>query len=232
MGKLSLGFTLAEVLVTLAIIGVVAAMTVPTLMQNYQRKSYVTQLHKVYSELQQAFLQFKNDKNALNLAEAGLANQATANEFMKTYFKTVNVCAKLEEPCVYNGKYKNINGTTLSNSWWSDVNCVVLASGASICIEKFHADKIGNVRYGHIFIDINGLQGPNVAGRDAFAVVYYEDGTIDEEGIAPVCNDKKECSMPANASDLREQKFAKCQSDTIFKGCFGKILNDNWEMNY
>ena len=43
-------FTLAEVLVTLGIIGVVSAMTVPTLMQNYQRQSYVTQLHKVYNE--------------------------------------------------------------------------------------------------------------------------------------------------------------------------------------
>ena len=47
-------FTLAEVLVTLGIIGVVSAMTVPTLMQNYQRQSYVTQLHKVYNEVQQA----------------------------------------------------------------------------------------------------------------------------------------------------------------------------------
>ena len=47
----SSGFTLAEVLVTLGIIGVVAAMTIPTLMQNYQRQSYVTQLKKVYNEL-------------------------------------------------------------------------------------------------------------------------------------------------------------------------------------
>lgn len=45
------GFTLAEVLVTLGIIGVVSAMTVPTLMQNYQRQSYVTQLHKVIMSL-------------------------------------------------------------------------------------------------------------------------------------------------------------------------------------
>ncbi|HIT93090.1 MAG TPA: type II secretion system protein, partial [Candidatus Stercorousia faecigallinarum] len=40
-------FTLAEVLVTLGIIGVVSAMTVPSLMQNHQKKTYVTQLHKV-----------------------------------------------------------------------------------------------------------------------------------------------------------------------------------------
>ena len=63
-------FTLAEVLVTLGIIGVVSAMTVPTLMQNYQRQSYVTQLHKVYNEMSQALLRYQTDKNAVNLREA------------------------------------------------------------------------------------------------------------------------------------------------------------------
>ena len=65
-------FTLAEVLVTLGIIGVVSAMTVPTLMQNYQRQSYVTQLHKVYNEMSQVFQQMMTDRNALNLKETGL----------------------------------------------------------------------------------------------------------------------------------------------------------------
>ncbi len=72
MMKFNNGFTLAEVLVTLGIIGVVSAMTVPTLMQNYQRQSYVTQLHKVYNEVSQAMVQYQNDRNALNLNEAGL----------------------------------------------------------------------------------------------------------------------------------------------------------------
>ncbi len=49
--RIKKGFTLAEVLVTLGIIGVVSALTVPTLMQNHQRKVFVTQLHKVYSEI-------------------------------------------------------------------------------------------------------------------------------------------------------------------------------------
>ena len=34
----SLAFTLAEVLITLGIVGVVAAMTIPTLMHNYRAK--------------------------------------------------------------------------------------------------------------------------------------------------------------------------------------------------
>ena len=49
-------FTLAEVLITLGIIGVVAAMTLPSLVANYKEKQRVTQLKKSYSVLQQAFL--------------------------------------------------------------------------------------------------------------------------------------------------------------------------------
>ena len=79
-------FTLAEVLVTLGIIGVVSAMTVPTLMQNYQKKSYVTQLHKVYNELQQSIVQLMTDKNAVNLKEAGINSTAAAQNFIKSYF--------------------------------------------------------------------------------------------------------------------------------------------------
>lgn len=49
-------FTLAEVLITLGIIGVVAAMTLPSLIQNYHEKQRVTQLKKAYSVMQNAFL--------------------------------------------------------------------------------------------------------------------------------------------------------------------------------
>src|SRR5574344_629312 len=53
--KKHIAFTLAEVLITLAIIGVVAALTIPTLIKNYQQKQYETQLKKTYSTLSQAF---------------------------------------------------------------------------------------------------------------------------------------------------------------------------------
>ncbi len=48
-------FTLAEVLITLGIIGVVAALTLPTLITSYREKQRVSQLKKTYSALQQAF---------------------------------------------------------------------------------------------------------------------------------------------------------------------------------
>ncbi len=54
-------FTLAEVLITLGIIGIVAAMTLPTLVQKYKEKQRVTQLKKAYSILNQAFTMAVND---------------------------------------------------------------------------------------------------------------------------------------------------------------------------
>ena len=230
--KKMFAFTLAEVLVTLGIIGVVSAMTVPSLMQNHQRKTYVTQLHQVYNLFQQAFLQYINDKNALNLHEAGLISSAEVSNFMKSYFKIVESCTDFTE-CFYDGSYKNMSGTDLNNwSYWPGATapCFVLANGASVCVEnsKYHTT------YGHITIDINGKKGPNIAGRDLFFVTYYRDGSIDEDGIPPECRTSGVgCgSGKTNPKDVRAAVGANCSSRADAKGCFGLLLNNNWEMNY
>lgn len=52
--NLKIGFTLAEVLITLGIIGIVAAMTIPTVIAKHKEKQNVSKLKKVYSTLSQA----------------------------------------------------------------------------------------------------------------------------------------------------------------------------------
>lgn len=233
-------FTLAEVLVTLGVIGVVAAMTMPTLISNHQKKVYAVEMNKVYNELQQAFLKYRNDANAVNLAEAGLTSQTNVNQFLKDYFKTVTVCSNLEPPCIPNTEYKNLNGASVSSggienvkNWWSNVNCATLGSGASICIEALANHSSNGVKWSHILVDTNGMKGPNTAGRDVFFIAYYENGTVDEEGVVPVCNARKECSSPTDAKTKRDSLFnSMCKTSTRFRGCFGKLINDNWVMNY
>lgn len=83
-------------------------MTVPTLMQNHQRKTYVTQLHKVYNEMQQALLQYQTDKNAVNLKEAGLTSSEALENFIRSYFKVVKECDTLEG--CFADEYKRLNG--------------------------------------------------------------------------------------------------------------------------
>ena len=58
-------FTLAEVLITLGIIGIVAAMTLPALVGKYQKKVTVERLKKVYTVLSQAVLMSVKDHEAI-----------------------------------------------------------------------------------------------------------------------------------------------------------------------
>ena len=59
------GFTISEVLITLGIIGVVAAMTLPTLIRRHQEKVIIAKLKKNYSTMQQAYLMAINDKGSI-----------------------------------------------------------------------------------------------------------------------------------------------------------------------
>ena len=56
-------FTLAEVLITLGIIGVVAAMTMPSLMQNYRDKELIVKTKKTYAVIQNAVLLAKSQND-------------------------------------------------------------------------------------------------------------------------------------------------------------------------
>ena len=223
----SAAFTLAEVLVTLGIIGVVSAMTVPTLMQNYQRQSYVTQLHKTYNEMSQALLRYQTDRNALNLREAGMSSQAEVNNFISSYFKVVNSCldSSTVTPCFANqSEYKKISGATASG-FDNDADGLgmsfVLANGTSI------RPWLSNGRnFIVMVVDVNGQKGPNILGRDFF------DMCIDVNGNIDTCLRNGETFPHTEAQ--RETEFNDvCIADSAsIAGCFGKILNDNWQMNY
>ena len=236
----SAAFTLAEVLVTLGIIGVVSAMTVPTLMQNYQRQSYVTQLHKTYNEFTQAFLQYKNDRNALWLTEAGHTRHQDMMPFMKQYFKVVQECGTTSTPC-FASSYKNQNGGTYVVDTLNRGGTYygVLASGVSFGI-MYDALDTGTIYTDdfsyRIVVDINGKKGPNIYGRDLFVMYVFPDGVIDVFQANPACRENNSClSGKTNVTDWRESVAANCASATgevWHDGCFARILNDNWQMNY
>ena len=213
-------FTLAEVLVTLGIIGVVSAMTVPSLMQNYQRQSYVTQLHKVYNELSQALVRYQNDSNALNIKEAGLTNQAAIESFVKNYFKVINDCGETKTPC-FASEYKKLTGTAVAT--WNPKAHYTISSGASI--------GVGTVMTGdtlfRVYVDINGQKGPNIWGRDIFIMYIYKNGLLDDSTLSETS------TAPMTEADRTSMFNTNCNtSTTSIHGCFGKILNDNWEMKY
>ena len=94
------GFTLAEVLITLGIIGVVATLTVPSLYANYQKKALSARLKKVYNEINAAAKLAVVKEKALNFYMTDAFYEQT---FLKDYFKLEFIDVTL------NPKYKNSN---------------------------------------------------------------------------------------------------------------------------
>lgn len=63
----------------------------------------------------------------------------------------------------------------------------------------------------------------------------FPDGVIDEYRVNPECRINNNCTGGGTSKDYRETLYANCLNSTgasWTEGCFGKILNDNWQMTY
>lgn len=235
------GFSLAELLIAVAIIGVIAALTIPGVIANYQRKALLTQLQKNYVELQESLLILKTENYQKGLYGSSLNKKSStsirnsAGKFLLGYYKITQDCETDTQPC-FASKYADLSTMT-----YSDYSCegysVVVAGGAAICIvpasitEEEVSDGTGATTTKEtknpavVYIDVNGSKEPNIGGRDMFTFNIYEDFTIDE--VDPASTDLS--SLEAERNNLYDEN---CLTSSIGKGCFAKILNDDWEMNY
>ena len=168
----SKGFTLAEVLITLGIIGIVAALTVPTLVANYQKKQTVTQLRKVYADLNNAVRLSEVDNGPMQTWQYPQIRATYYEEvapfiqkYYLPYFKSAKLLKKAELE-----DYVILPSTTEPdrNLGWV-TNFMVLKNGV---IFSFFF----NVPAGYIWClaDINGVQKPNKIGRDIFVFDLYD----------------------------------------------------------
>lgn len=233
------GFTLAETLITLAIIGVVAALTIPILVASYQKTQYVTQLKKVYSQFSEAVDRFLLDEGVEKVtntdwlysdaSEDLIEIESDLGKFFNKYFKVIKDCGHESPSHCFAENYTNINGDNISPISINRIGgySVITADGTSVSISF---NQLGYPP--ELAIDVNGLKKPNVGGRDLFAFSVYYDGSL-EDGITP-----NDCSVycgytGGTKEEARENKFRDyCREGGYGAGCFGKILNDNWKMDY
>src|SRR5574344_2249191 len=100
--KKSIAFTLAEVLITLGIIGVFAALTIPTLINNYEKQATVTRLKKAYSVLNQAvsLSEAENGRfsdNYTPVVSYGDSYHSAIENYLVKYIKINKNCRKSSE---------------------------------------------------------------------------------------------------------------------------------------
>lgn len=189
-------FTLAEVLIVLGIIGLIADMTIPTLHQNISEKVTVVQLKKAYSTFEQAFKLAEIENGKFEDWERKSTYGETSMVFLNKiapFLKTTKVCG-LDSGCFPDVQYKLLSGVNdlpeyyfdKSNEWAR----LQLADGSLVAIWS-HKD----VPAFHFLIDINGYKKPNQYGIDTFWFFGNTEnivplGTANEGSFDTACVDK------------------------------------------
>lgn len=189
----SFAFTLAEVLITLGIIGVVAAMTIPTLIANYQEKVLVNKAKRGYTTLMQALNMYKSTNytaadNYGNLFVTGESDIEVLSKLVP-YMRVKKTCERYtDNECGGNYPVKhakprdNGHGINTSDNLWGAR--VVLQDGMIFSLQNMN-EKTNACGYdytynngtatatnpicGRIWIDTNGVNAPNRYGSDVFA---------------------------------------------------------------
>lgn len=223
------GFTLSEVLITLGIIGTIAALTIPIIVSNYRNKLYVAQLKRVYSQITEAAQAVMNDEQTDNFytTAAGIP-QDNSNEdcktgncyFLRNYFKTINEnCATGDNKCVGNS-YKTLNGNNTSAPAGF---CIQTTNGATICANHNVNNKVTSFT-----VDVNGKDDPNIAGKDVFSMDIKTDGSISDYGSGSIIPGSKGAD-----ADLCGAATTDVSSiNEAARGCLSKIIENGWVMEY
>lgn len=176
-----LAFTLAEVLITLGIIGVIAALTLPAVMNNIQHKELEAAFKKQYSILSQAILDIQRE-DGLPFEYESYGHNFGAELAAK--YKAAQDCGAIVDNtgCVIHEKdgtfshYKSYTGNSLQAAYMDDGGFIA-NNGTTFFIEQ--GEQSRRIGAYLITIDINGYKKrPNKMGYDLFMFQITKDGKV------------------------------------------------------
>ena len=210
------GFTLAEVLITLGIIGVVAALTIPNMMTDYEKKRVAATIKKDYSELCQAIKLAEIRNGDFGYWDFSIVNDYSISE--KFIDKYLSPYLKLQKCSANYNIIKQKCGSVVSSVGAH----YLLPSGSLVSFRVMqNSQKIATI------IDINGPQKPNIMGTDTFYFII-EDGKILPYGWHDGIT--RESILNSLYSGCHPYTVHKSTGiDTLRHGCTALLMIDNWE---
>lgn len=220
-------FTLAEVLITLGVIGVVAALTIPNLVANYQKKQAVTQYKKAFSEISQVLKMAEVDNGSIefwNFTSSTNKTKDFADNYLYPYLKIQKKCDFLETGCWKTPV--SLSNTSTGVGLDAIHLSAITISGYSIL---FWVSATGKSSF--IYVDIDGPdKGRNKLGIDVFIfTIYFASSGYKAEfspyGISPVKRSKDEI-ISASPGGCRNFVGA-----TAGAYCSSLIILDGWEIS-
>ncbi len=174
------GFTLAEVLITLGIIGVVAALTIPSLISKYQEQQYINSLKVAYSTLDQAVHMAVNEYGTVDQwnVQRDAQGGAIIVDNLLPFIKSVKLCQRSSRGTnkCFATSYKGLDGSDFLQNQ-TPGKSFNLPNGISFHVYSLYSGCNTDSRSlcAYIITDINGQKGPNVLGKDTFYFVLLRD---------------------------------------------------------
>lgn len=220
-------FTLAETLVTLAIIGMVAAMTIPPLVNSYNKTVNQVKLRKVYAILAQIAQRAVAEYGDMTYLDFYDGSSDKVQEWYLTYFKPNLKVAKecFDESGCWPESVTHLNGDSVSNSSARGIGGNIVTFQT---IDGILYNIDGNIpsdldaQFGIdsdidglvVYVDLNGNKKPNVIGKDIFVFVYTY------KGFVPAGNDR-----------TKEFVAQDCSKDGSGMMCASNIARNNWKFD-
>lgn len=235
--KNKFGFTLAEVLITLGIIGVVAALTMPVLTEKVNNIIMVNKLKKMYSVMSQAmmFTAAKDgDYNSLSVSNSDF------NSLRNIYLTTLKPQFKITKECFDTAGCWAKETKTLGNVYpycyrqgigiGYDIVVFNTSDGYNVIVDAYGYSTVDDGRLGVkipykgsdvlvVYVDVNGYNNPNVIGKDTFLFVFTP-----EIGFVPAGRDLDDAEVNANCSTSDKTNMGS-------QYCFEKLIRNNWKID-
>jgi len=223
--KTKSAFTLSEVLITLVIIGIVAALTIPSAISKYQKQQTVVRLKQAFSQFNQAAKLSVPQYGDMSTWDYTLSDY----DLLKKYFKFVKAKEMVlnRDDILYlrsDGQYETDLRLSKNGS-----KILILNSGAIIYSPNYTPTTAVKTRC--YTVDLNGLKGPNKYGRDAFYLcIDGQRGKIIPYQIRDGESPTVERTREQLINDVASYNYRCNKTNGRGMWCAALIIKDGWQI--
>ena len=242
------GFTLAEVLITLGIIGVVAAITIPTLVSNYKQRAWDTAANVFERKLEES-LKAMNTQQTL----AGYRNTADFVSELSKHFKITRVCKNDDLLTCFEDKVwwgagdadpEEVDMTNIKTAshfgqkdWDTDIIGVQFANGTTglvaynpECKQNPYSNQVTGTSCLALLYDTDGFKTPNTSGKDLRSInvsklgrncAFELGGTCFGAPFTPTPLTKAECEQLKDSLGIKNCPFDNDYWAGAIRACGG-----------
>ena len=233
-------FTLAEVLITLGIIGVVAALTIPTLVSNYKQRAWDTAANVFEKKLEES-LKTMNTQQTL----AGYSNTADFVNELSKHFKITRVCKNddlltcFEDKVMWGAGDADPEEVDMANiktashfgqeDWDTEIIGVQFANGTTglvaynpDCTQNPYSNQVTGTSCLALLYDTDGFKTPNTSGKDLRSINVSKLGRTCAFELGGTC-----FGAPFTPTPLTKAECEQLKGDLGINACYN-YDNDYW----